>query len=151
MIREAKYTDIWQLLELCEDFFYTSHLKTFSSFDEKSMENTLNNLITNDSSVLYVIDKDSIITGMIAVVSGGAFYNDKTTMAQELFWYVKPEFRGSLESIKLTKKAQEWAKNIGANVFVLAHLRDEKGDKLHDYYTREGFELRENFYYKRIG
>jgi hypothetical protein len=72
-------------------------------------------------------------------------------MAQELFWYVKPEFRGSLESIKLTKKAQEWAKNIGANVFVLAHLRDEKGDKLHDYYTREGFELRENFYYKRIG
>lgn len=150
MIREANHDDMWQLLELCEEFFYNSHLQEFCSFDEESMRGTLVQLLDSDKLLLLVMEKEGLIVGMLAMVTGDAFYNSKVMMAQELFWYVKPAFRGSIESIKLIKEAEKWATDIGAKVCILAHLLSENQDKLHRFYENSGFNHKEAFYYKRI-
>lgn len=76
--------------------------------------------------------------------------NNGDMMAVETFWYVLPEARGSLDSIRLLMTFEIWAQNVGAKRIMMAHLLSSMPEKLKEYYEKRGYRALEINYVKEL-
>lgn len=113
MIRAAEHKDVALILPLLIEFWSESPFIDLIDVKTETVLNTVTWLIENESGLLHVFEKDSKIVGVIGFILTPSWFNDEHITAFELFWYVKPDFRGS--GMKLYLKAVEALKRIGAD------------------------------------
>lgn len=81
--------------------------------------------------------------GQLVGVFGGLVFphpNDGRLIAQQLFWYVRPEQRGTPWSFKLMDAFEAWAADQGAVTFRTGYLlSDPYAQKLETAMERQGF------------
>lgn len=143
-IRHAEPDDLGALLEMGREFFDHSPNGAFTTFDENSLTATLIALMSGMSggSVL-VAETEGEVVGMAACVVYPFYANHSTLMGQELFWWVKPEFRKGIGGSLLDELEAE-AKRKGAKVFLGAHLSGERNAAFERLYRRRGYTPAEN-------
>ncbi len=76
--------------------------------------------------------------------------NDGELMAMETFWYVHPDHRNSIESVRLLMTFEIWAREMGAKRVMMAHLLSSMPEKLAAYYERRGYRPLEINYIKEL-
>lgn len=149
-IRTATATDAPELVEMGRDFFDESPLAKLTEFDEATFQLTIINLLTQSTGgVVLVIDTGESLVGMAACVFYPLYFNMSAICSQEIFWFVKPEWRNGLGTALLDELERESARN-GANIFMTASLSGNKDRALDRVYRRRGYTPSENSYIRKL-
>ena len=74
--------------------------------------------------------------------------NDGALVAQETFWYVEPESRGS--GLRLLRAFEDEALALGVKRVLVAHLKEINGPELKRIYEHRGYRETETTYMKEI-
>lgn len=143
-IRAAEPNDLVALLSMGRDFFDHSGSAAFTTFDENSLTATLIALMSGVSGgSLLVAEADDKAVGMAACVVFPFYANHETLMGQEIFWWVRPEYRKGIGGSLLDELEAE-AKRKGAKVFIGANLSGERNAAFERLYRRRGYTPAEN-------
>lgn len=113
MIRDATIGDAKRIAELLSDLHA---ITSFSSLDftVEKVESGVASFI-NSGQFVRVIDNGNIAGLFIGLIVPTWFGDD--SIAVDIAWYVSPEKRGSISSIRLVKDFIKWAKYKGAKQF----------------------------------
>ena len=140
MIRLATTEDIPEMLRMGESFFDASGYSDLTTFDKEDTESLLIKLI--DERWLLTDGKSTLLGFVVFPM----FMNNKTVVAQELFWWVDESARGSRVGIEILKKAEELAKEHGATAMMMLSIKELNGDSVNKLYERLGYSKREQTY-----
>lgn len=144
MIRLSVLEDMSQLLRMGEAFFNASGYSDMTTFDKDDTENLLKILIENGS--LLTDGKSS----MLGFVVFPMFMNNKTIVAQELFWWVDKGARKTGIGVEILQKAEELSKEYGATVMMMLSIDDLNGKRVNELYKRLGYKQREQSFMRLL-
>lgn len=133
--------------ELGEAFFNQCGLP--GTFKYSAWFHNWRSLMQNNLGTMWVLR----IKGEIAGALGGMLVpdiNDGELVATEAFWFVLPQYRNSLWSIRLLTNFENWAKGIGAKRIVMVHLLSSMPEKLKHFYEKRGYQAVEITYAKSL-
>jgi len=106
--------------------------------------------LSNDRGMIMVMrDEAGVVIGGI----GGVIHPDLLTafsLAIELFWYVKPEFRYGIWGVKLLKEFEKWAGENRCHYIHMIHMQCSMPEEMKHFYERMGYHLFETIYRKKI-
>lgn len=141
MIRKATQKDICQLAGLMGELGYPTTTDEmdlrFSKISSNSLYNTL------------VAEKDGVIIGMIGLILG-FHYEKNENYVRIVALVVISQYRKQGIGEMLIEKAEEWARERGANRLVLNSGNRSDRDDAHQFYVRRGFEGRATGFYKTL-
>lgn len=147
-IRQAVESDLANLAD-CAEAFYASSEK-LHEFELDRFVGLWTVLIRNGSGVMFVLE-DEHGRGLAGAI-GGMVHPEpysKGTVAQEMFWFVRPEARGG-RGVALYKAFEAWAQTKKATEIRMGYLVDLMPEKVAHFYERAGFERVEVGYSKRL-
>ncbi len=132
MIREAIAADIPRLVEMGRRFIRESSYRGRIAMNPHALKRLMEGLVALPSGAVFVTPDTGKITGMIGVHIYNHPMSDEL-VAAELFWWVEPEARGC--GVKLLKRAERWASNMGASRLQVV----APNDRVASLYQRRGF------------
>lgn len=106
-------------------------------------------ILDQGMGALFKLTIDEKIVGLLGAIIVLDIF-DGRTLASEAFWFVHPDHRGSMGPIRLFKKFEEWAKEIGAERITTAHLDTAMSGKLEQFYENSGYHRVETLYRKEL-
>ena len=131
-----------------EDYF-TSVVDKFSPIpptDKGTIKSIKENFKLNDNIILIEKEKKGLILGIVYPY----IFNPQILIAQELGWWVEPEYRGTTVGVRLLKEFELQARKKGANKIIMASLHNEYKDKLASIYNKLGYAPLEYMYIKDL-
>lgn len=137
MIREAVRSDLPALLVLGAKAYEESPFKRIIEQDDYDTYRMLSNMIESNQQAILVAESGREIVGMLGFVIVPSFWNNAHKMAQDLFWYVAPEHRGTA-GLKLLKQYEQTAKDMGAHSLMMVCVKKTKSDKMRKVFKRNG-------------
>lgn len=103
-----------------------------------------------DGLVIIGLFVQDALQGILIGCAAQQFMTD-TINCQELVWYVRPEHRQSLDSVRLLAAFEAWAKTRGAYSVIMASFADSGDDnKLGGFYERRKYRRIETHYLKHL-
>jgi GNAT superfamily N-acetyltransferase len=147
VIRPARIDDIPELVGMGRRFFDASGYADITTFDDESLGTTFSGLLTSESAVFLVVDKQKLV-GMAAALIYPFYFNVKHRTAQEMFWWVDKEHRGI--GSQLFDALIAGVKARGAESLSMIALERLTPEKVGGIYERRGFRPSERSYIKRI-
>lgn len=147
-VREAGSDDIPVLLEFAAKFHAVSGYANVVSYNCDSMEDLLTYLIESVTGALFVAELDNKLVGFIGLVKTPVFFNRNYSIAQELFWWVKEDYRQCGAGSILVKEAQLWAIEKSCSGILMASL--DSSPELGDYYIANNYNPAEKFYMRKL-
>ena len=143
MIRWATKEDVPSLLVMAEQFMGEYYAETLP-FNAESMTTLLEGLIDNPSGFLLVSEQEGKAVGTIGVLVYDHPFTGQAC-SSELFWWVEPAARGSIDSMRLLRHAEKWVKT---NRIPWMHMV-APNDRLKSFYKRLGYSELETHFYKK--
>lgn len=144
MIREATIEDMGQLMDYCRKFYVASGWSAYAGFDDEAMFATLREMMDSQEAVLLVCDGGFT----------GAFlfrpYFSADLAAQERFWWVEPEKRGSGLATALRESLEAWARCVGAKTLCMSALEASNPEKVIAKYREAGYDPVERSVIRRL-
>lgn len=113
MIREATPADIPRLLEMGRRFISESSYKHHIVENPEQMKTLGEQIISNPNGMILVSDNGGKLNGMLALILFPHYVSGEL-IAGEVFWWVDPEAREGSTGLKLMRKAEEIAAEMGA-------------------------------------
>lgn len=139
MIRKAVPKDIDQLAILMGELGYPT--------TTGEMEARFSKISSNAFYNTQVAEIDGVIVGMIGMMLGFQ-YNKNENYVRIIAIVVDSRYRKQGIGEKLIEKAEEWAKEQGANKIALNNGNRDERDDAHLFYSRRGFKGSATGYYK---
>jgi GNAT superfamily N-acetyltransferase len=87
---------------------------------------------------------------MTAAVHFPAYFNAAAFIVQELFWWVKPESRGTGAGGELLTEIEQWAAEKGAAAVFMIALADKNEEKMQNLYARMGYRPLERTFAREV-
>lgn len=149
-IRPAEPKDLVAILEMGREFFEQSGNSAFTTFDEPSLAATVIGLMSGvGNGALLVAEADGQAVGIAAHVVFPFYANMNTKLGQELFWFVKPDFRKGLGAALLDELEAD-ARRKGADVFMSAAIAGLRDAAIGRVYQRRGYKPAENTFIRKL-
>jgi len=145
VIREAKASDIPQVIDGIKHFVSVSSYGRDDAVNADHVTATLNSLISSDDGLVAVLEREGVFCGCFVGMAHAHLFSGER-MLGELFIYTTMEARGN--GSKLRRYAEEWAKGRGCRTFTIAHPESEA--HLAKVYARWGFKPCETSYRKEL-
>ena len=132
------------------DFFEQSGNATFATFDDSSFTMTLISLMSGAvNGTVLVAESEEKVIGMAAHVVFPFYCNMQTKIAQEIFWWVKPDYRNGIGGTLLDELEADAARR-GADVFMSAAIAGLRDAAIGRVYQRRGYKPAENTFIRRL-
>jgi hypothetical protein len=108
-------------------------------------------MIENKMGQVFLLcdEETGSVHGGLACIKGPVPHSGQM-VAVELFWYVAPEYRGSLGALELLVAFENWAKENQCSSCALIHMMDSQPERLEKLYLRMGYKLLEKHYIKEV-
>lgn len=146
-IRLAEGRDIPYLLQLTSDAHKVSPYKN-SVFDPLVVLDLFKRLIDGDKKKEIILvatdDLDKPIGLLMATISNVVFNNEP--VANEILWWVEPNFRKSKSGIALYKAFEFWSDQLGCKQKIMSTT----DKRLIKFYKRQGYNIEETMFIKGI-
>lgn len=127
MIRDATIGDLRSILEMGIEFHKESGAAKLFELDLKSLAVGIVSVI--DNGICLIAEGKDGPVGMAAAAVFPWMFNSAVLTAQELWFWVKPEFRREGYGAALLSSLEEKAKAMGASSLSMLSL-SRKGEKL---------------------
>lgn len=152
-VRQASAADLPRVVEMCSRFLSsTSYLAVLGPVTPKTIAELV--AFTMRMGAVFVgeaepIDsaKTPVIVGFIGLVQLAHPFT-KEPYADELAWWVEPEYRAGLVGPRLLGAAEEWARQEGLTVLKLVAPSDSPS--VGKFLAKRRFTAVETTYYKRL-
>jgi GNAT superfamily N-acetyltransferase len=100
----------------------------------------------NKSLIVGLYHNHTTLVGIMVGFMGSHFLTTDT-LAQELMWYVMPQFRGHRQAVKMFTEFEAWAVAEGATAISMVSLTTS-GDSVKKLYASKGFREVESHHLK---
>lgn len=147
MIRAAAVEELSTIAPYGKAFYEEGNL--VGTYDPETFRKTWSAFLGKGLGVIFVME----IAAKFAGALGGILFldpNNNDLVATELFWYVLPEYRNSVESVRLLVAFERWAKEMDARRVSMMHTFGSQVEQLSAIYTRLGYRPLEVHYVKEI-
>ena len=145
IVRRVGIDDYKEMMELMKEF--SGHYGMGLEPNESGFYNVFRMVLFNGVGVVAL--KDERIIGAIGGTYHNNLFNDTVIVLTELFWYVKPEFRGTNAGGRLFLEYEK-AGYAGADYMTMT-LLDTSVKSLDNGLKKRGFEQKERMYIKWRG
>ena len=108
--------------------------------DASPSKDKIKKLFDAPSVVTFGAIKDDKIIGFIMAAQHEYFFSTKQKVS-DLGFYVLPEYRGCSAAIKLIRKLEGWAKDIGINDLSISQTTAINIDRTKQFYERLGYQV----------
>ena len=149
-VRRAETADMPSCLDMTARFHAASPISGVAPFDRDGMAVTLRGMIANRRAGIWLALLDGKPVGIAGALLYPLYFNPAYEVAQELFWWLNPDARGSGAGEKLFQTLQTWAKDNGASAVFMIALADNRVGKMDSFYKRAGFQPMERTYMKEV-
>jgi GNAT superfamily N-acetyltransferase len=149
-VRRVVTTDLQSCLDMTARFHAASPISNVAPFDRDGMAVTLREMMMNPRAGVWLALLDGAPVGIAGALLYPLYFNPAYEVAQELFWWLNPEARGSGAGEKLFQNVQTWAKDKGASAVFMIALADSRVGKMDRFYKRAGFQPMEHTYMKGV-
>ena len=152
MIRTAELRDIPRLLVLGRQFHAESRYADLGlEFDPLVLRDNFESLIdeSNPDAGVFVAERSEEIVGMACVIRSRPFMS-RARVAAELFWWIRPEYRGTVDAVRLMLALERWAKESGCTVMTMMDLLPIESSPAAAIYTRLGYTPVERSWIKKV-
>jgi GNAT superfamily N-acetyltransferase len=149
-VRQASVADIGRLVELSEEFYKASPYYDKVPWDSGKIKSTIRTIIEypkGKGTIFVGLDDQEKVQGMLACAGGETFFSSEP-VATEIMWWISPSARGLGLAKELVQAYETWCRLHGYRLAQMVLLEPLRGDVLHQYYTRKGYELTEKAYVK---
>lgn len=147
MIRPATEADIPAMIRMGIDFHRETPWSKQCVFDEESFRDTVLAMLGSGAARVFIAEDKSPV-GMAAIVMMPAYFNRHHTIAQELFCWVDPEYRG--HGTELYDAIEQWAHEAGAKCMIVSLIPNVREDAMTRLYRARGFERTDSFFTKAL-
>lgn len=138
--RTLELGDIPAVVELIAQEVPALHAYQGLSVSKKRIEYVLENNLTNASFMcVLAIGGGKVVGGVAAMVTMLAFSID--AVAQDLFFFVKPEWRSLYTANQLIDRYVTWARARRAVLITASHTAGVESERMEKLLTRRGFEV----------
>jgi len=149
-IRAAEQKDVKELVKIGRLFFESTILKEFCDYDEITMDHLLSTYIMNENCMVFILEADSKIVGGIMAHITPVYWNWSVLAAQQLGWFVHPDYRG-FHSLKLIEAYEQWAMDKGAKmIFSGAKTVQGSYEMMDKMLSRRGYATLESVHVKGV-
>lgn len=146
MIRPLTYEDKDSYVRLMKMFIDERMSEFGIEFDLDNADSQFELFFKLPEVVVLVAEEDNRLVGAIAGVIGPMLFC-KGLLIQEMVWYVEKEYRGKMLGIKIIKEFEKEAKKRGCSSIIMVGMAD---DTSNDWYIKDGYQLLQNNFYKRL-
>ena len=145
MIREATPADIPRIVEMGRRFIAESSYKNHFAENPEQMKTLAEQIISNPKGRILISEKDAKVNGMLALLLFPHYFSGEP-IAIEVFWWVDPEARAGSTGLKLMRKAEEIALELGATKMQMVAPTERIGE----LYKHFGYTEVESSYQKNL-
>lgn len=138
MIRDAAIADIPRLVELGRAMHVESPQWSRMNFDETRVATKLTSLIANEQGLLLVAESQGAPVGGVAVMAA-AHWSSFDLVADEIAFFLLPDFRGSRLAVELVRRMDAWAFKIGCTLLRAGTTTGVGEQRTVQFYERLGF------------
>jgi hypothetical protein len=149
-LRAATAEDIIPVTKIAMEFYKQTKWHIIKPTDIKALRGTMMNLINSDMTDVLVVERGGEIVGAAGIMLDIIWCNLDFIAATELFWYVLPDNRKTKAGGILFRGLEDWANEKKADGFIVASLDHMQSKRLHNVYTRKGFECTDQHYIKEL-
>ncbi len=149
MIRLANIEDIPRIVELGAMFHCSTVIKDIIPYDPDSMAAMVGGMLFDPARVVMVMELNGLIVGGIGGFIEPIYFNHSFMSAQQLFWFVAPEYR-SLKSLRLLDAFCEWGTDNGARIVWTAAKLGKKFSGMNRMLKRKRFSMLDATYFKEV-
>lgn len=141
LIRRAKEEDIPQLWECCrKGHIHTDNFGLGIEPDFPSLEAYLKSIMSQDRTIVLVVELEGKVLGTMASVIVPWFSNHSVLTAWEVWWFVDESIRNWGAGEHLMDTMTEWAKDHGAKFLLCGFpTSNPYGESLTRHFERSGF------------
>jgi len=111
-----------------------------------NIEEIVQNLLENENIICIEKEGKGVILGLLYPL----YYNPEIIIAQELGWWVEPEYRNTTIGIKLLKAFEKEAKNKGADKIMMIYLDSQSPENVNKMLTKLNYSSVEHSMVKDI-
>jgi GNAT superfamily N-acetyltransferase len=147
-VRHPEYADLGKYTELALKFIAASPVNGVVPIDPNGVADFLVRSMENPAVSLWLAEKDGVMVGICGAFLYPLYFNPQHTIAQELWWWLTPEARGSGAGQALYKTLEDWAQENGAAALFMIALDDDRVEKTSKFYARAGFKPMERTFIK---
>lgn len=152
IIRKAGIGDLDSIMEGARQFVGTlSGESSGLEFNDDGAIPFFTMMVQSPMFVVFVAEQDGIILGAIGASAMPWFCNKSQFTVEEMFWWVFPEYRGGTAGIRLHKRLEEYAKEMGAtSLYMSCADSTDNPVRLGKYYERKGYTKATTIYVRRL-
>jgi GNAT superfamily N-acetyltransferase len=149
-IRFATPKDAIPVAEMVEKFYQMAMAGMLGEYDKLSAANLIAATSVSSDACTIIAEVDGRIIGTMGALSYNHPFKPSVTIAQELFWWVEPEYRLSGVGKAMIDVGEAWAKEIGCAGMVMVTMHGIDHERNGAFYERSGYNPLEHSYLKRI-
>jgi len=149
-VRRANHEDIKAFVKQAEAFFAVSPMSERAAFDEPKFAKFCDQALESDTFAFWVVDRDGEIVGISGAMTFPLYFAPTIKIAQELFWWIEPEARGTSAGKQMMFEIEGWAEQVGASHLLMIALENDRSKTMERFYGRNGFAPLERIFIKEI-
>ena len=146
-VRLASSDDLASIASLGREFFKESGYASVADYSEGDLHKTLENL---ERIGFVLVAGDKQLDGIAAFILFPFFFNHGVLLCQELFWWVRPEQRGSGIGAEILNHAERIAKARGAKAISMLCLEAVNPEQVSAFYRKRGYAAKEHQFWKEL-
>jgi N-acetylglutamate synthase-like GNAT family acetyltransferase len=150
-LRLATYDDIPQIVEMLKAFQIEAGCYSEIEPCDTSLTSSVKTMIDGAESDIVVYQMDGIVAGMTSIVAYPSWFNFAQKTGQEMFWYIRPEYRSKFGiAAKMFRWLEEWAKEHKLRTLSVASTASLNVDRLAEFYKKRGYQPWDILYTKKM-
>jgi GNAT superfamily N-acetyltransferase len=150
IVRSATVEDIPSYMELAEAFVATTPINHIIPFDRDGTASFVEGALDNENMTVLVAEDTGELIGITAAIAYPMYFNPAKLVAQELWWYIKPDARGGTASKLLLQEIEKWGKSKHAQAMFMVALDNDRVGTMVKLYGRLGYTPTERAFVKEL-
>jgi len=138
-VRRANHEDKKAFVRQAEAFFAVSPMSERAAFDEPKFAKFCDQALESDTVAFWVVDRGGEIVGISGAMTFPLYFAPTIKIAQELFWWIEPEARGTSAGKQMMFEIEGWAEQVGASHLFMIALENDRSKAMERVYGRNGF------------
>lgn len=149
MIRPAELRDVPTLVRMGIKFHSDVNLSPFFSLNPDHLAKRLRQMLRSSNTRLVALELDSDVQGVAGFTINGSFFTDEAKVAQELFYWINPGYRGTYGK-ELLRALEATAVSEGCTHIAMIALETSDPERMDKIYRAVGYLPVERTYLKLL-
>ena len=149
-VRLATIDDLPAYVEMARLFHLASPVRDVLEFDAVGYAEFYKSALFNVDIGMWLAEVDGKLVGIAGALMYGIYFSPDTRVAQELWWYLAPEARGTGAGAVMFAHIEQWASSQKAKAIFMIALENERVGSMVKVYGRAGYFPTERTFMKEI-